>query len=559
MIEARMLEDRPGAPVLLVGSRECALAAQPHLRAYVIFGYDERDDLALLAQRKVDLWPDATPHSKKRFDKAAAELLLLQCPQVRKVTPNGSLPGWNIAAAVEEGWGSKRLLEFARAHLHPVRRPQRVLARTPRRPPAMLPSSAPEPATEPVAELPGPGLTNVREWGLQCSSAGKPHSNHLNVFAVLQHSRRTIWFESFSNKIKFYDEAGEERTWSELHDARFARWMQEHALMVDVKPRVVRDAVRDYADLNRRNEAQEWLEMLRLGQPWDGENRLEHLMSSGFGAPRNLYTAAVGRCFLTSVIARILEPGCKVDTMPVLEGGQGIGKSQALELLGGKWYKLADAKHLDKDFYIGLLGRSIVEVAEMTVTRKNDVENVKSMITCRVDNFREPYGRDALDHPRTCVFVGTTNSQDWNADDTGARRFLPIGCTRIDLGWIREHKLQLYAEALQRYRAFKAGNLEDAWWNFPVDAAEAEQLARRPDDPWDEEIRRLVAARNHVFTADLMGMLLIERKDHSLPTHYRIGSILKRFGFRNSTKRHPDGTVQRCYLRINAIQADQES
>lgn len=64
--------------------------------------------------------------------------------------------------------------------------------------------------------------------------------------------------------------------------------------------------------------------MARLkGLIWDGQRRANVWMTTRLDAELNSYTQAIGQMFLISLVARIFEPGCKVDYMPVFEGPQG--------------------------------------------------------------------------------------------------------------------------------------------------------------------------------------------------------------------------------------------
>jgi Virulence-associated protein E-like domain len=74
------------------------------------------------------------------------------------------------------------------------------------------------------------------------------------------------------------------------------------------------------------------------GLQWDGVTRLADLFPNYFGAEVTPYTRAIGSMFLISMVARILEPGCKADHLPVIEGPQGTLKSSACQILGGDWF-----------------------------------------------------------------------------------------------------------------------------------------------------------------------------------------------------------------------------
>ena len=171
---------------------------------------------------------------------------------------------------------------------------------------------------------------------------------------------------------------------------------------------------------NRRNCVRDWLESLK----WDQVPRIEHFFENHFGAdPR-----AASANFWISLVARVCRPGCQVDNMVVLEGPQGIRKSSALRVIGGEWFTEQHESATGKGFFEVLQGKLLVEVSEMDSFSRAEVTKVKQIITCTNDRFRESYGRHAKDHPRQCIFVGTTNRDDWNTDVTGARRFWPIAC-----------------------------------------------------------------------------------------------------------------------------------
>ena len=166
---------------------------------------------------------------------------------------------------------------------------------------------------------------------------------------------------------------------------------------------------------------------------WDGVERVDTLLIDYLGAEDSKYTRAVTRKTLVGAIQRVLEPGCKFDTMLVLDGATGIGKSTLLSKLGGKWFSdslsLADTR--DKTAAEKLQGKWIMEIGEMQGTRKSDIDVVKGFLSRQDDAYRAAYGRVVQSHPRTCIICGTTNSTTgFLRDTTGNRRFWPVEVNR---------------------------------------------------------------------------------------------------------------------------------
>lgn len=193
------------------------------------------------------------------------------------------------------------------------------------------------------------------------------------------------------------------------------------------------------------------------GLTWDGVPRLDSLLIDYCGAEDNPYTRAVTRKTLCAAVARVYEPGRKFDSILVLSGPQGIGKSTFFAKLGGAWYSdsLAISNMKDKTAAEKLQGYWILELGELAGIKKVDVETVKSFVTRVDDKYRQAYGMVVESHPRSCIIVGTTNSESgFLRDITGNRRFWPVQVSERGSHhpWDLEEIDQVWAEAIQAYK-----------------------------------------------------------------------------------------------------------
>ncbi len=222
--------------------------------------------------------------------------------------------------------------------------------------------------------------------------------------------------------------------------------------------------------------------------------------------------------------------------MPVLEGPQGGLKSSALRLLASDpWFSECHESILTKDFCQHLQGKMMVEISELNAFSRAEVERIKGVISCQIDRYRPPYGRHAGDFPRQCVLAGTTNREDWNRDETGARRFWPVRCTHIDLDWIRNTREQLFAEA---HTQFHNGAI---WWDVPITRATEEQEQRRDRDAWEHPISRWLESRELITMSDLLEQCLqIELGRQSRTDQLRAASTLRDLGWNRTLIRDGD-------------------
>lgn len=194
---------------------------------------------------------------------------------------------------------------------------------------------------------------------------------------------------------------------------------------------------------------------------WDGVPRLEAFFFKYIGAKTRgadgqdltEHLQRIGRYWFISAVARALDPGCQVDTVLVLEGKEGKGKTSALRLLGGKWFASTELVLGDKDTKLATSSSWIIELSELTSVRKSETDALKAFITTTEDRFRVPYGRVVESFKRRCVFVGTTNDAEYLTAGHGRRRFWPVHVESVDLEAIGYARDQLWAEAVHRFRA----------------------------------------------------------------------------------------------------------
>ena len=218
---------------------------------------------------------------------------------------------------------------------------------------------------------------------------------------------------------------------------------------------------------------------------WDGKKRLETLLIDYLGAEDSSYVRAVTRKTLVAAVARVYEQGIKFDTVLVLSGPQGIGKSMFFAKLGGVWFSdsLTISDMRDKTGAEKLQGFWIMEIGEMNGIKKVEVETVKSFASRQDDKFRVAYGTVVESHPRQCVICGTSNSQHFLRDVTGNRRFWPVQVTGEceKHPWNMDKALleQIWAEALTLYNAGEELILKGTDAEM---AAEKQQEALENDD-----------------------------------------------------------------------------
>lgn len=282
------------------------------------------------------------------------------------------------------------------------------------------------------------------------------------------------------------------------------------------------------------------------GLEWDRTERLAHL-ADAIGTAATPLNSSMLRKFAISAVARALNPGCKVDTTPILVGAQGIGKSRLFRALAGPYFADTPMTIGDKDSLLVLHAAWIHEWAELeSVQRAARSQTVKAFLSSSEDVFRAPYDRTPRRYPRSCVIVGTTNDEEFLTDPTGGRRYWVLSVSkRIDVAAVEADRDQLWAEAVH---AFRAG---ERWWLEDDQERALSKVQERHviRDPWEDEILRFAeAARDHVSTAGILDALRVPAAQQTRANAMRVAGVLTRAGY--SRRRATLSTGARAWVYV---------
>ena len=303
---------------------------------------------------------------------------------------------------------------------------------------------------------------------------------------------------------------------------------------------IVADAISTVAQAREVHPIRDWFMTLQH----DGTPRLENFFPHYFKTESSEYTRAVGRAFLISMVSRVMQPGCKADYVVVLTGKQGMNKSSACRVLAGEDYFSESMPAIRGDAVESrrhLLGKWLIEMAELASARKSEIDDLKAFITGQVDKVRQPYARRDKSVPRQCVFIGTVNEEEFLADNTGGRRFWPVRVTQpVDLNALAADRSQLFAEAVAAYQAGERGYFDR---DFEEKYVKPMQDAARVSDSWKAPIQKFLNSHTDESSSQLppykevsideilWRALDIPRAQHAGASQRRVAAILKQMGW----------------------------
>lgn len=371
------------------------------------------------------------------------------------------------------------------------------------------------------------------QLSMRCKADGTvvgPEPSLRNVALILEHDRRMkgkIRLNEMSHKISL---RGLDVT--DLDEVNAAIWIDD-TYQLRAPTSMIHEAMMAVGAKNSFHPVREYLD----GLEWDGGKRIDHWLPVYCASPNKTIVRAYSRRWMISAVARIMRPGCKVDTTLILQGLQGARKSTAFETLcSAAWFSDTAVDLRDKDALQALQGIWVYEFAELDSVRRSEATSVKAFLSSRADRFRPSYGRNMIRYDRQCVIVGTTNETNFLRDATGSRRFWPVQVGAIDIDGLEADRDQLWAEAVAAY------NAGEQWWLTEDEEKRREASAYlfTEADAWEEPIAEWLGRIGHVQVSTLQVWTdgLGKRKgDLTAVSRKRLVRILEAQGFKRKHTR----------------------
>lgn len=377
------------------------------------------------------------------------------------------------------------------------------------------------------------------EWkaDLEYSKSGKLQCTIGNIILILENDpalRGHIvhdLFAGFDGVVGGLPWNKKATQWTDSDDANLRVWLEKNYGLTGKEK--IADALTAILTRHSYHPIRDYLN----GLTWDGTPRLERLIIDYIGAEDTELNRVMTRKHFTAAVTRVFKPGCKYDYCLVMTGPEGAGKSTLLNKMGGQWFNDSITTTEGKEGMDQLRRAWIIEMGELASIKRSDVESIKAYLSKRVDIYRAAYARRTAEHPRQCIFCGTTNEALFLKGDNGNRRFWIIAVDptlRKYTAWqdaIDRDRDQLWAEAVHYYKQGEKLYLDDRL------EAQAKQRQAEYNDDHDDPL------------ADM----LLNFLDAKLPADWETYDLSRRRAWwRDPDPLNADGTETRT--RVSAVE-----
>ncbi len=249
----------------------------------------------------------------------------------------------------------------------------------------------------------------------QTDTAGKTIFDRTLKYLNAKYSLR---FNTIS--LEFEIKRTSDKKWSDLNlNSLFIELAQSG---IDIPVNKLEILVRSHL-INQYNPVSEYFESL---EEWDGEDHIKNLCSYVKTNDDNAFLYHMEKWFTRAVLCALEKEKINKHCLVLANTIQNSGKSTYLRFFIPRKLMnyLSEDIGLDKDSRIKLCKNLIINLDELSILAKADINSLKAFISKTHINERLPYARKAEYLERICSFVGSTNKTDFLTDESGSVRWI---------------------------------------------------------------------------------------------------------------------------------------
>ena len=231
-------------------------------------------------------------------------------------------------------------------------------------------------------------------------------------------SKYSLRFNTIS--LEFEIKRSSDKKWSSLNlNSLYIELIQSG---IDIPVNKLEILVRSHL-IKQYNPISEYFESL---EEWDQEDHIKKLCSFVKTNDDNAFRYHVEKWFTRAVLCALEKEKINKHCLVLANMMQNSGKSTYLRFFIPRKLMnyLSEDIGLDKDSRIKLCKNLIINLDELSVLAKADINSLKAFISKTHINERLPYARKAEYLERICSFVGSTNKTDFLTDESGSVRWI---------------------------------------------------------------------------------------------------------------------------------------
>ncbi|MBP1838640.1 VapE domain-containing protein [Formosa algae] len=256
-----------------------------------------------------------------------------------------------------------------------------------------------------------------------------------------------IKFNEIALEFEIYDQNSNEKL--EFNESSILIHLNREK--INVTPQMFKTYLRSHF-VKHINPIKKYFENL---PPWDGKNHIKRYAGYVNTDDNELFYKQLLKWAVRAIKTVYFNEAINKHVL-VLEGGQSFGKSYYLNYLCPPELKkyLYTNLGVGKDDRIKLAKAFLINIEELDVMGKYDINAIKALISQVSINERLPYGDKSTLLYRICSFLASTNRAEFLCDDSGSVRWIIFTVLeKLDFSYSKEFNIDDFWS--QAYHIFK--------------------------------------------------------------------------------------------------------